>query len=75
MIIKMTYEEEFTICKDSEILFLNRLISLNILYKNGHYAGRVSKIWEEHHEKFAKFISQINPKNILEIGERHGMLV
>lgn len=70
----LIYEEEFAICKDSGILFLNKLIPLNILYKNGHYAGSVGKIWEEHHETFAKFISQINPKNILEIGGGHGRL-
>nr|WP_193699228.1 methyltransferase domain-containing protein [Campylobacter bilis] len=67
-------EEQFAICNDSGILFLNKLIPLDILYKNGHYAGNVGKIWEEHHKEFAKFISQIKPKNVLEIGGGHGKL-
>lgn len=70
----LIYEEEFALCKDSGILFLNKLIPLEILYKNGHYAGSVGKIWEEHHSEFAKFISKYDLKNILEIGGGHGRL-
>ncbi|EAI3095138.1 methyltransferase domain-containing protein, partial [Campylobacter lari] len=70
----LIYEEEFAICKDSGVLFSNKLIPLDILYKNGHYAGSVGKIWEEHHEAFANFISQVKPRNILEIGGGHGKL-
>lgn len=67
-------EEQFAICQDSGVLFLNKLIPLDILYKNGHYAGNIGKIWDEHHREFAKFIFQIKPKNILEIGGGHGKL-
>lgn len=67
-------EEQFAVCRDSGVLFLNKLIPLDILYKNGHYAGNIGKIWDEHHKEFAKFIFQIRPKNILEIGGGHGKL-
>ncbi|HEC1780338.1 TPA: class I SAM-dependent methyltransferase [Campylobacter lari] len=70
----LIYEEEFSICKDSGVLFLNKLIPLDVLYKNGHYAGSVGKIWEEHHEAFANFIFQVKPRNVLEIGGGHGKL-
>ncbi|EJA3389178.1 methyltransferase domain-containing protein, partial [Campylobacter lari] len=70
----LIYEEEFAICRDSGVLFLNKLMPLDILYKNGHYAGSVGKIWDEHHREFANFISQVKPKNVLEIGGGHGKL-
>ncbi|EAK0440369.1 class I SAM-dependent methyltransferase [Campylobacter lari] len=70
----LIYEEEFAICKDSGVLFLNKLIPLDVLYKNGHYAGSVGKIWEEHHEAFANFIFQVKPRNVLEVGGGHGKL-
>ncbi|EOH9591992.1 class I SAM-dependent methyltransferase [Campylobacter jejuni] len=44
------------------------------MYKNGHYAGNIGKIWDEHHKEFAKFIFQIKPKSVLEIGGGHGKL-
>lgn len=70
----LIYEEEFAICKDSGVLFLNKLIPLEILYKNGHYAGSVGKIWDEHHKAFADFIANADSSNILEIGGGHGKL-
>ncbi|MCR6577732.1 class I SAM-dependent methyltransferase [Campylobacter insulaenigrae] len=70
----LMYEEEFAICKDSGVLFLNKLIPLEILYENGHYAGSVGKIWDEHHKAFADFIANVALLNILEIGGGHGKL-
>ncbi|MBF7069105.1 methyltransferase domain-containing protein [Campylobacter volucris] len=70
----LIYEEEFAICKDSEGLFLNKLIPLEILYKNGHYIGSVGKIWDEHHKVFTDFIANADSSNILEIGGGHGKL-
>lgn len=53
---------------------LKKLIPLSVLYANGHDAGSVGVLWEEHHKEFAQFIMQNNPKNVLEIGGGHGRL-
>ncbi|QOR03878.1 class I SAM-dependent methyltransferase [Campylobacter cuniculorum] len=66
-------EEEIAISKEG-VLQLKKLIPLDLLYKNGHDAGAIGALWEEHHKEFANFIMQNHPKNILEIGGGHGKL-
>ncbi|WP_236035816.1 class I SAM-dependent methyltransferase [Helicobacter turcicus] len=58
----------------SGVIALKKLIPLEILYKNGHDAGSVGAIWENHHKEFADFILESPPKNVLEIGGGHGKL-
>ena len=36
----------------SGVIALQKLIPLEILYKNGHDAGAVGAIWENHHKAF-----------------------
>ncbi len=66
-------EQEIAISKEG-VLQLKKLIPLELLYKNGHDAGSVGSLWEEHHREFANFIMQTKPQNILEIGGGHGKL-
>ncbi|WP_367116049.1 class I SAM-dependent methyltransferase [Helicobacter sp.] len=58
----------------SGVIALQKLIPLEILYKNGHDAGAVGAIWENHHKEFANFILKSSPKNVLEVGGGHGKL-
>ena len=62
------------ISKSSGAIQLNPLLPLDILYKEEHGSGTVGNIWIEHHKAFAKFISEFNPKKVLEIGGLHGIL-
>ncbi|HEF1319961.1 TPA: class I SAM-dependent methyltransferase, partial [Campylobacter jejuni] len=66
-------EQEWVISKEG-VIQLKNLIPLEILYANGHDAGVVGALWEEHHREFADFIIKSNPKSILEIGGGHGKL-
>ena len=64
----------FVISKPSGVVQLKRLIPLDLLYKNGHDAGSVGALWEEHHEAFADFVMGFAPQKVLEIGGGHGKL-
>ena len=66
-------EQEFAISKEG-VIQLTKLIPLDLLYANGHDAGSVGALWEEHHTEFAKFILSKEVKNVLEIGGGHGKL-
>ena len=66
-------EQEWVISKEG-VIQLKNLIPLEILYKQGHDAGAVGSLWEEHHKEFANFILKSNPKSVLEIGGGHGKL-
>lgn len=57
----------FSICRDSGMIQLDRLIPLDILYAEYH-SEAVGGVWREHHEKFVAFVSQFSPKDVLEIG-------
>ena len=56
------------------LLQLMKLIPLEILYSTSHMAGAVGNVWMQHHKAFATFISQYQPKSVLEIGGAHGIL-
>ena len=60
--------------KDTGMIQLKELIPLNILYGTNHSSGVVGKLWNKHHEEFAKFISKFNPNKVFEIGGAHGIL-
>ncbi len=65
---------DWVISRNSGLIQLKNLIPLNILYKENHSAV-IGKIWERHHEEFAKFININKPNNfIFEIGGAHGVL-
>ncbi|ABL02610.1 hypothetical protein Rmag_0896 [Candidatus Ruthia magnifica str. Cm (Calyptogena magnifica)] len=63
----------WVIFKNSGLIELKELIPLNILYPENH-AGAVGKIWDNHHNAFAKFLSYYNPNSLIEIGGAHGIL-
>ncbi len=60
--------------KDTGMIQLKKLIPLEVLYKLNHSSGEVGKLWDLHHEKFAKFISKFSPNKVFEIGGAHGIL-
>jgi hypothetical protein len=62
------------ISKKSGMIQLNPLLPLDIVYSSQHGSGTTGKIWDEHHEAFAKFVNRYNIKNVLEIGGLHGIL-
>lgn len=63
----------FSISKGSGCVQLDKLIPLDILYAANH-ADVVGGIWERHHKEFARFIADLAPASVLEIGGAHGML-
>jgi 2-polyprenyl-3-methyl-5-hydroxy-6-metoxy-1,4-benzoquinol methylase len=65
---------KWVISKKSGFIQLKKLIPLEILYKTNHSSGLVGNIWRDHHKQFAKLLSTINPKSVLEIGGQHGIL-
>lgn len=62
------------ISKSSGGIQLNPLIPLDILYGSGHGSGSVGKVWQQHHQEFAKFVHECGLGDVLEIGGGHGIL-
>jgi len=61
---------EWGIDPDTGVIQLSKLLPTNILYLNQHNDG-VGKVWRNHYEAFAKFLSKYGSKNVLEIGGAH----
>lgn len=57
----------FSICKETGIIQLNKLLPLDVVYQNQHNDG-VGKIWQDHYIAFSNFLDKFKPKKILEIG-------
>jgi len=57
----------FSICRDSGIIQLDRLIPPDILYSEYH-SEALGGLWKDHHEAFVAFFARFAPKNVLEIG-------
>lgn len=64
---------DWVICKGCGVLFLKKLIPLELLYPEQHNAS-VGSLWTRHHNEFAKFIMGFKASRILEIGGAHGIL-
>jgi hypothetical protein len=64
----------WSISRSSGLIQLNKLLPLDILYQESHGAGAIGTIWKKHHEAFAKFLYQLKPSSIFEIGGSHGIL-
>jgi predicted SAM-dependent methyltransferase len=59
----------FAICMDCNTIQLDKLIPLNILYKNSHNNTSIGKVWENYFHFFVDNIkNKIINKTILEIG-------
>ena len=65
---------QWEISKNSGIIQLNPVLSLDVLYQYSHGSGTIGTIWLDHHKQFAKFIQKQMPKSIFEIGGLHGIL-
>tara|TARA_B110000438_G_scaffold173309_1_gene165598 strand:- start:6128 stop:7252 length:1125 start_codon:yes stop_codon:yes gene_type:complete len=66
-------ELSIDICKETGILQLKHLASLDQVYLSPHNDA-IGQTWKEHNEKFMKFINDVLPKKILEIGGGSGKL-
>ena len=65
---------EWAISKSSGLIQLKKLIPLDLLYSDQHGPGTVGSSWKLHHKLFAKFLSNYDINNVLEIGGGHGIL-
>lgn len=65
---------KWSISKSTGAIQLNSLLPLDIVYSSEHGSGTVGKAWEDHHQAFAEFVMNSNPKQVLEIGGLHGIL-
>lgn len=57
----------FSICQDTGIIQLDKLLPLELVYQNQHNDG-VGKVWQEHYKAFSYFLEKFSPKKVLEIG-------
>ena len=65
----------YSYCQNCNSIQLNKLIPLDILYKNAHNYNIVGKVWENYFKLFISLLNDsINNKNILEIGCPSGKL-
>jgi len=62
------------ISKSSGLIQLKKLLPLDILYPESHGAGAVGALWDKHHKAFAKFLHNVMPSSVFEIGGAHGIL-
>lgn len=61
------FNMSFSICKDTGIIQLDKLLPLDVVYQEQHNDG-IGKIWQEHYASFAAFCKQYSPPRVLEIG-------
>ena len=67
-------DQEWCISKGSGMVQLSKLVPTEVLYKKSHNSS-IGRVWQEHHELFAKFIHKHADKNgVLEIGGGNGIL-
>ena len=67
-------DQKWAICENCLCLQLTDLVPLEILYSVNHSVEAVGKIWQTHHEEFAKTIVRESPASVCEIGGSHGYL-
>ncbi len=63
----------WTICPESGIIQLDKLIPLDVLYQEQHVDG-IGPTWERYYQDFASYILKQNPGQVLEIGGGAGRL-
>ncbi len=64
----------WSISRSSGLIQLSSLIPLDVLYPESHGSGGVGRLWDMHHKAFAKYLSHISPRSVLELGGAHGIL-
>lgn len=65
---------DWVISRGSGVIQLKKVLPLEILYGEHHGSGEIGRLWRQHHEDFAVFISEALPSAVLEIGGAHGIL-
>lgn len=65
---------DWWISRETGLIQLNKLLPLDVLYPESHGAGAIGALWEKHHSAFARFLNQIKPSSVLEVGGAHGIL-
>lgn len=70
------FDQEWQECADCNGVQLRNPISLEILYKENHHNQPIGKLWQDHHEYFARFVNKHRGESerILEIGAADGFL-
>lgn len=63
----------FSICKDTGVIQLDRLLPLDLVYQSQHNDG-IGKIWQDHYLAFSHFLDEFSPKKVLEIGGAHDFI-
>jgi 2-polyprenyl-3-methyl-5-hydroxy-6-metoxy-1,4-benzoquinol methylase len=69
----LVMDQVWDICKQTGLIQLRKLFSLDLVYKFPHNDG-VGKVWENHDLVFAEFIDNLNVKSVFEIGSGSGRL-
>ena len=64
---------KWMICKESGCIQLQYLMPLDIVY-SGYHSEAVGGVWEEHHNKFCKFLTKNIYGNVMEVGGSNGSL-
>jgi len=72
--LDQNFDMNFCISKTSGMIQINPILPLNLIYQSSHGSGTIGKTWSLHHESFANFISQYDPKSVFEIGGGTGIL-
>lgn len=63
----------FDICKETGFIQLRNLLPLDLIYSQYH-SEALGKVWNDHHEAFAKFLLKFCPKKIFEIGGSNAVI-
>lgn len=66
-------EMSFSICKDTGMIQLDKLIPLDLVYQAQHNDG-VGKVWLDHYQSFSDFLVEFSPQFVLEIGGASGTI-
>lgn len=63
----------FSICKDTGIIQLDRVLPLELVYQHPHNDG-LGELWQNHYREFAEFLRRFSPKAVLEIGGTNAVI-
>ena len=64
----------WSISRDSGLIYLKKLLPLDILYQTQTTTSAIGATWMAHHKEFAAFIHRYKPKGVFELGGAHGIL-
>lgn len=69
----MVADMRWSISRSPGLIQLSNLIPLEALYPESHGSGGVGRLWNTHHNAFARCLSRTAPGSVLEIGGAHGI--